>query len=351
MKPNQDLDQYLDSMTEAVCTMDFRTLGGNIFWPNYDPLFAKSWTKRILQMIDDCQKQGLTARELVPLIPNMSELRVKILFDLWAAKYTGATKEQGEKIFDFYNEILKTATLADPYAEKSNLIHDQKQIEIMLGELKPATPDIAKKLGRAVTACYHAGHAFYSDMNPSLVYENYGPYNVSQKFGPKHILAVKQFENLRAVDIWPETAAMACDKISIVYVYQDINMRVDAVSHAIYLGDLINNLKYYSLKVDGREFPIDNLPKISEQIETFASDIFQKFQALDFERQKQIYIVQKAYFYKWIHEKLGQDWRPSQVILDEAKGKPLHHIFWPENKTEQRDLFRQILDPRTDFVV
>jgi len=125
-------------------------------------------------------------------------------------------------------------------------------------------------------------------------------------------------------------------------------MKMDAISHVIFTGDLINNLKYYYLEIDGVEFDTDKLDIISEKIEKLAIEIFQKFQALDPEARKVKYYHQKAYAYKKIYDYLQQDWRPSEEMLSEQANKPLYKIEWPEGN-QLKELFRKMFDPYEDF--
>jgi hypothetical protein len=44
---NQEIDKFLDAAVESCCKMDFRAFENTVSWDVYDPLIAKSWTKRI----------------------------------------------------------------------------------------------------------------------------------------------------------------------------------------------------------------------------------------------------------------------------------------------------------------
>lgn len=349
MKHKNEVDNWLDAAVGACCIMDFRTFGETVAWFAYDPLIAKSWTKRILKMISDCKKAKLNPKETAILFPTMSQLRCMMIFDLWMSKYANTSRQERIKIFNFYNSLLKAGSLEDPHAVSKNIIHSKKEINDFLLKVTPGTPSIAKVLGRLVNACYHLGHAMYSDMNPSVVYENYGPYDVSNVYGPNHIVAIKEFGNLKATELWPESGMLPCNFIQIIYVYKDIKMTVDTCSHAIYEGNLISGLKYFSLKIDSKDYLVDKLDKTSEAIEKLTTQIFQKFQALDLENKKEKYYFMKAYVYKKIYERLEQDWRPSEEILAEARGKKLLHLNWPEDKNKQKEIVRKILDPRIEF--
>ena len=54
----------------------------------------------------------------------------------------------------------------------------------------------------------------------------------------------------------------------------------------------------------------------------------------------------KAYVYKWLYDRLGQAWQPSQEILNEAKNQKLFKIEWPKDRQGRWQLTRNITDPR-----
>lgn len=341
----QEINQSIKSFCEGWTDMDLSTFADTVSWFAYDPLIANSWTHRILQMIRDLKKTRLSKKEIAGMFPNMSELRVKMGFDMWMAKYAKVSEEERVVIAKFYVGLLTAYCLEDPYALKKNIVHSPKEVRSILKLAEPANEQIAKKLGRLISACYHLGHAAYSDMYPSIVYENYGPYNL----GKGLILAVKDFDNLRCPELWSETKTFPWMHIAITNVYKNVKMRVDSASHGIYEGDLIKNLKQYSLRVDGKKIPFKKIDEISETVEKLAIKLFTKYQALNMEEKKKKYFFQKAYVYKKICDYLGQDWRPSKEILQEAKGKPLYKAAWPKSKKAKMDLFRKIFDPYQGF--
>ena len=67
--------------------------------------------------------------------------------------------------------------------------------------------------------------------------------------------------------------------MQIIAVYKDVKVEVDNISHVNYKGDIINNLKYYRLLVDGQDYPLEDIDKILNPIGQMAIKIFQEFQA------------------------------------------------------------------------
>lgn len=352
-KSNMDneIDIFLDSVVESWGVMDFRTFADDVIWIAYDPLIAKAWTKRILKMIDDCRRIKLQPGELARLFSTTSQLRCTKSFDLWLANYADVSRADRKKIFVYYSSLLRKHCLEDPYSQSKNVIHSQPEIENLLGQMKEATPSVAKFLGKVTNACYHVSHALYSDMYPQITYDNYGPYRMGKKYDNSYTLVVKVFNNLRCPELWPETTKIPCDQIQIVCLYKNVEMKVDAASHVIFQGDLIGGLEFYGLEVDGKEYAARDLGNIVDEIEKIASTVFQKFQGFGFEEKKKKYYYMKAYGYRGIYKELGQDWRPAPDILREARGKQLYSFAWPKSITKQKELIRKTMDPRTDFRV
>ncbi|MEK7084319.1 MAG: hypothetical protein AAB932_03740 [Patescibacteria group bacterium] len=356
---NKEIDDYLDAMTVALAGMDFRAFDDTIVFFRCDPLIAHGWTKRILTLIDDCESSDIVGKAFGVLCPSVSKLRNMAMTDCWMAKCAGVPRADRERIFVWYSKAMLGICLKDPYAlEGTNLIHTPEEIDQFLSGSHPATPDIARRLGRLISACYHFGHAAYSDMNPETVYDNYGSYDVAGTlpYPPfrregTYIVVVKEFNNLRPVELWPETASLPCESIRIVCLYEDVKMSIDNITHVTYDGDIINGLRQYRLMVDGHDAKIEEVSKLTDAIATMAIQVFQKFQSLDFEKRKETYFYQKAYVYKRIYDRLGQDWRPSEEILAEARGKPLCQVILPKEKKEELAWFRRMADPRVDIVI
>lgn len=324
MDRNKIIEDFLDAIAPATAAMDFRTFSEeNISWTTYDPLIAKPHTRlHTLPMIEKTEEQGLQpARAGKLLYNNPSVIRSLLFFDLLMAKIARFGPVVYERVFQFYSDILHALCLEDPFAkEGKNIIHEDAAVASMVGECKPADPVIARKLGQLANACYNLGYALYSDMNPELVYDNFGPYY--QPDGK--LFAVKIFHNLRPVELWPETASLPIQEIDIGVLSEGVSLTVDYISHGIYQGDQVNGLRGWWLRMDGEriENP-ERIDTVRRAIEEMAVKIFTRWKALDFEARKALYWRQKAWNYKRLFDALGLDWEPHPEVTATAYGKPL----------------------------
>lgn len=353
------IEDFLDAIAPATAAMDFRTFSEeNISFTTYDPLIAEPHTRlHTLPMIEKAGEQGLQPARVGELLyNNPSVIRSLLFFDLLMAKFARFGPAAYERIFQFYSDILHALCLEDPFTnEGKNIIHDNTAVARMVGECKPADPVIARKLGQLANACYNLSYGLYSDMNPELVYDNFGPYyqpdgstpstssgQASSPHGGK-LFAVKIFHNLRPVELWPETVSLPVQEIDIGVLFEGVALTVDYVTHAIYQGDQINGLRGWWLRMDGER--IENPEKIDSvrrAIEEMAVRIFTRWKALDFEARKAFYWRQKAWNYKRLFDALGLDWEPHPEIGAAAYGKPLFQNWnLPNPSLEENKDFQQ----------
>lgn len=347
--PNDtDVDGFLVAAVSGNGEMDYETFSDVVSWDRYDPLIAEPWTRRIMGMIKDWDKSGFSPKQFGDASPSVSELRANMFFNLAMAKHSSISAEERLAMFTFYSDALKALVPDDPYGHSSNRRHTKMEQQEFVAETVEGSPEDARALGRLVNACYHFAHALYSDMHPCVVYDNYGPYDVSDS-GKNNSIVVKRFRNLAQREVWPEASPFSFDDIQVVAVYEGVRMTVDTCSHVQYIGDPVQGLRRYALLVDGNPVSIEEVDGLSEQIESVAMNVFQKYKLMDLEEKKRLYCFQKSYSYRDVYAALGQDWQPSQEILDAMKDKPLYDYQWPADKKAADDLLRRILDPRVDL--
>ena len=345
---NQDYNNLIEAYRQAYAKMDGNTFAETDF-RILDPLIAESWTERLLGIICQTKRQKLSPKEIAGLMHAPNVLRSAAIFDMFMAGHAGKPLEKREEIADFYISALKALCLTDPFSLNGmNVVHDEQELKKMTGELKPADQDIAKKIGRLVNACYHMGYSLFGDMNPMLVYENYGPYKIS-KDGKEYLALAKEFKNLKPTEFWPESCRIPIERIKIICLYENVKFSIDAITHTNYEGDIINGLRYYSIYADDKLINIQTAEKITSILERYADFIWYVFKEMDEKRFRLTYLYQKAYLYINLCKKLGISWKPDEKIINDILNKPIK--VWPEFKDqkEKDEFFFKIIDPRIDF--
>ncbi|MBU0471925.1 MAG: hypothetical protein KKF65_04820 [Nanoarchaeota archaeon] len=346
------IDDYVDSMMSGLGSMDLTTLEP-IDCFDICPLYAKEGVDRVLRIIKKSKFHN--KKKLAKKLFTPSAIRIELLLLLIKAKIAKKSQEDLMKIANFYNSLLIAWCLEDPYAKNGkNIIHTKQEISKFLTHLKIANPDIARRLGKLTAACYHLSYSLYSDINPQICYENFGPYDVSDVFGKGHIMTIKQFHELKPRRLLGDKVNdIPCKKIRVYCVYKDVNFTLDALSHAIYDGDTINGLKYYALDIDGAL--VKNLNKVdflSEKIAGESVKLWDELTSLDFENSKIRYLFQRCYNYVYLCDEIGIDWKPSNDMLKAVKNRNLVNNFWSKFKDQQKklDFLRVLIDPRIEIL-
>ncbi len=343
------LDEFLEAVSTGLAGMDFSTLKPIDCFEMF-PLYAPEGSKRLLQIIEAASKHDF--KEIARQMPSPSVIRVEMLFALVKARLAKADQNTLMKIAKFYHSLLQELCLEDHYAkEGKNLVHNKEEVNKIIQNLKVADPETAKMLGKLSNACYHLAFSLYSDINPQICYDNFGPYDVGDVYGKGHILVVKQFQNLKPVELWGDKINdVPFDNIRLYCVYKEVDFSVDNASHTQYKGDVINGLKYFGIEVDGQLVGDISLMKAAiDKIGSKSAEIWQVLTNLDFERAKVKFLEQRCYNYIHLCKKLDLDWRPTNEMLAAVKHKPLAKDFWPVLAAEAGARFwRRMVDPRVE---
>ena len=317
----QGIDDFLDAVDKGFAGMDLSTFKPIDCFDIF-PLYAKEGTNRILKIIENAKDHDI--QELARSMHSPSVIRVEMILALIKARVANLEKEKLVQIVEFYDSLLKVLCLEDHYAKYGkNIIHTKEEINQLVRNLKVADPKIAKELGKLSNSCYHLAYGLYSDINPQICYDNFGPYGVSENFGEGHILIIKQFQNLKPIELWgSKVDDLLSNKIKIYCVYKDVKFSMDVTSHANFEGDLINGLKYFAVEMDGRLISdFSEIRQTTEKIGLKAMEMWQTLTSLDFESAKVKYLEQRCYNYVNLCRKLGLDWKPTKEMLEVVKDK------------------------------
>ncbi len=344
------VNDFLDAVDKGFAGMDLSTFKPIDCFDIF-PLYAKEGTNRILKIIENAK--GHDIRELAKNMHSPSVIRVEMILALIKARVANIEHEKFVKIAKFYNSLLKALCLDDYYAKNGkNIVHTKEEIKKIIPNLKVADHQIAKELGKLSNSCYHLAYGLYSDINPQICYENFGPYDVSEEFGDGYSLVIKQFQNLKPTELWgSKTDDLSYEKIRIYCIYKDVNFSMDATSHVNFEGDLISGLKHFAVEVDGKIVDdISQVKQTTEKIGLKAMEMWNHLTSFDFETAKIKYLEQRCYNYIGVCKMLGLDWKPTTEMLEAVKDKQLAKDYWPEFKNDEEGarFWRMLVDPRVD---
>lgn len=348
MGNNNLINNFLNATARDWCAMDIRTLEHNGNPLTYDPPIARPWIQDfLLPLFDKIESLHLSPQTIAQQIDlTPTAIRCLIAFDLLMAKHSKVGVETYQKIFSFYTAVLEVLCTDDIFAyHHTNLVHTPQQVEILVNKTTVANPQIARVLGKLTNGCYNLSYGLYSDSNPQLVYNNFGPYNL----GDTTICAVKTFNNLRPLEIWPETALIPFDNITVTCIFKNVTLKVDAASHATYYGDQISGLERFSCHGDGQAISLERINKSRNIIEQIGINVYTKVKSMSIAERRHLYVLQKAWGYKKLCTAVGLDWKPPRSVTQASQEVPIFNDWnMPEDPPGAINFIKDILDPRTE---
>lgn len=342
------INEFLEAADKGLTGMDFNTLEPVNFLYIL-PLYPKEGISYTLKIIK--KAKGHDIKKIAKNMISPSAIRVMMVVDLIKARLANLEKERFMQIAEFYSSMLRSVCLEDLYAEEKNIIHKKEEIKHFIKNLKKADPGTARILGRLSNACYHLAYGLYGDIFPTNCYENFGPYDVSKEFGKGYTLIIKQFRNLKPVELLGDRVKdLPFNKIRIYCVYKDVKFSIDAVSHTNYKGDTINGLKFFAVDINRNlVYDLSKIKKATETIEKKAVEMWKELKSLNPEEAKIRYLEQECYNFLKVCKMLNIDWRPTKKMIKAVKDKPLlKKYFWPKFKTkkEESKFWKAMIDPR-----
>jgi phosphohistidine swiveling domain-containing protein len=345
---NKGIKEFIKSISIAMENMDPTTLEpmSNFM---FHPLFSKEWVDKIEESIRVVEENNISIEDMTKYISGPSHLRAQFLFLLLDLKCAKIEKERRLKIANFFNSLLKKKALDDIYGIESNIIHSNDEIGKIINRIKfnEGNEEISKLLGRLYSSAYHLVNGLYTDFNTDFGVECFGQYRLDDK----HILVIKQFNDLNPKELWPEIKS-PCKNLVIYTIYKNIKFKCDAISiHSIYEGDPIKNLVLWVVEVDGKFINSrESLLELKNKLEVLSIEQWKRLISLEFEELKIKGLFMGGYVFKNFFNKLNIDWRPSQEMIDVVKNKEFaDESYWGVPEDGKEEYWKKLLDPEIDF--
>ena len=158
-------------------------------------------------------------------------------------------------------------------------------------------------------------------------HEFHGPYPLKNG----EILIVREYYDLKVPEIWPFTKDLPFEKIIILEVYKNVEIRFDIFNHIESSASLPQNLQRVLVAIDN----LDNNLKSLKEIE-------QLFENIKLLSNKSIKFTKDFTYKDWVNKKLievhyyslkphkdvlGKDWRPSTEIYNFIKNNDVDEEY------------------------
>ncbi len=294
-------------------------------WDFY-PLFADLIIEKIYSAVKNFKEKGLNVNEITDRLPNHNSMKFKLVEIIMWLKLTTAEPAKAKAIVDFFIDGIEARKVGAPLF-LNNKIHTYENADQIIEKKKlvNATRELASEIGKITTGCATLVHGLYNDFCTDLSYDVYGPYSAENTYGKGTLLLVRSFSDLNPTELWPEHTPFPYKKIEIFSTYKNVEMTPTYVScQMIYSGSLVDNLTHFQVEVEGKKInSLLELRAVREKLLQTASDLYVEYMNLGFEKQKELWLFQLCYQFKNLFDLVGQDWKPSQEMIDRVKGKEL----------------------------
>jgi len=348
------INKFIDSFLNTMEGIHLSTVQPLCFL-SFQPLFEKAVLEKFALLKEKHEKSGISLKELSASLKNPSLLRVELLCLLLDMKFARLERKERINIANFLFKMLKETFKQDIFGLKSNVVKDSNEIKNLIEniEWKKSTPEAAKILGRIYNSGYNYACSNFTDIYMYHGVDNEGPYDVSEQFGDGHILIIKKLTNLKPIEIWPNSKKFPHKEITMYCVYRDIKYKSDLISaHTNYKGNIIDNLRYYSVYLNGNAVPFaKKLASINKDLENASAHQWKFLNSLSIYDLKIKSQEIRLYCLKEMLEQADINWKPSKEMKDLMKRPLFEKEKWniPKNKELEAEYWKKVLNPELDF--
>ncbi len=284
--------------------------GGKDRWPfefmEIDSYFLDIWASELWSDTKEFLKNH-DLKEFSKFIHNPSALWEIIIHGHEGLEKAGLQKEELALFLSKMVETMKLLKRGEIFFEDdTNKILDDDEINKLQNSLNK-NKDIS--INKLITILTSYVYVIYSHWDCYSM-EVHGPYKVKDG-----IIIVRDFFNLRPQELFDITKDFPFDKIKIVTLYKNIDIKFDIYNHILTDRNLYEELKAYSIYFDDK---IDN-SRISETIDNakkLTLKISEKWNGMTKKEKAKMYVDEAYYGLKEFRKFLGKDWKTPQTITE-----------------------------------
>lgn len=318
----------------------------------------KYYPKFFLELVKKLESKGYSDIQIAKLLKYPS----RTAQNLWATQGKGVGQMSKEELTEYTVKTLRYISLL----RKSDLFcRDGKNIiwpnNIVRTELNGAQfIDVRESELTEVISKLHAALWLHTELlyfaSHAVGHEFHGPYKLKSK-----ILLVREYFDLRNIEIWPFTSELSFNYVKILEIYdKKLNIKFDIFNRIKSQTSIPEYLKKLCLVVDGNRITkrdeIENLLKELKNIAEIGSKSILKMN-----KEKLIEKVNEASHFwvaKPLADELGLDWHPPKEMSEDIKNNEavnsevLKNFIegakkFPQLAEKQKiGIFKNLFDPR-----
>lgn len=357
MNTNQQIDKFIQAMGQVFSTMDT-----SVLWPlnggQIDAYFDVEESLDMYSLLNNLRKKH-SYKEIAEILPPADVIRLFLennaIIGLKVAKKLKIKNISVQNRVDYclllFN-ILKEKVQNDIFClDGKNLLLENKEIKKLL-QLKwnmVETDEEKRQISFLAITASNLCYTLYYDLFMAGGFFIHGPYDVTEKFGPKTILVIRDYHDISPTELWPDLK-VPCKTIKIFGIYRDLDLKINFMNHPFSFSPVGPKLIAYKIYVDNKEIGLKEVVKLEETLEKIAITQTAKVNSLS-----NLDKVRKGseiayYLFKDFRKALDIDWRPPKEVenIINKFGETFIEKF-KQNEKPSIEHWKKLFDPRIDY--
>lgn len=292
---------------------------------------SKCYVKELYFTVKKLKNKGLTIDEIAKLFKAPS--KISDLFHLDQFPMEGLKPDERAELFNGLVNMLPYYRKEDTFCESGrNVLLTQREVEELLTKyqlIKIRDDDNGKKL-REIIGKINATTWLYTELitvaHHAYGHEFHGPYPLENGEN----LIVREYYDLKMPKVWSFTKDLSFEKIILLEIYKNVEIKFDIFNHMESFAPLPQNLRRVLVATDNLDNNLKSVEDIEQLFETISSlsnksiDFTKDFTYKDWVNK----LIEVHYFSLKPHKDvLGEDWRPSTEIYEFIKNNEVDEEY------------------------
>lgn len=319
-------EELLKRYVEAVIIPRVNT--DNIKYPIRDSrinhLFLKEYTKEFWDDLNELKKKGYSYEDVGKLFRNPSRLMRMGHLLLKGAKLGDFSIEEQRNLILGLLKIVEKEKSGNMFNEdKRNIILDSNELSKLIDGLSFIKTDREKaRLIQRLCGMLWAYSESPFFVAHDIGMEEHGLYDYKGKK-----IMIRDFFNLRPVELWPECKEFPFNEIRIMCVYsKDFQIDFDVFANTYpNRGNVIEDLEEFYIEADGKPLETNEIDRILESSSKIMESISKKIESMSIVDMAKKYADVYWYRKRPLRDALNKPWAPPEqiyVLIENGEVKP-----------------------------
>lgn len=294
-----------------------------------DAYLNKYYWGHLYETLFMMEKLGCTEEEIANGFPRASRI-VHLLASMYGLPLSNLSTKQRAELVSKLLGYIRLFRKKDPFcANGRNTLWEKDEVNRALSVIHRLDDDpdqgiyrqlIGKINGSLFALCdvLHAGIHFAG-------HEFHGAYALAGK----KTLVVREYFDLRPIEIWDFTQGLEYETICTIEVYKGIDITFDFFNHIRSSSSVPQHLMGIFVGTKCLETAIQGVDALREMAENIVKTLTHAAQETsDYTKKDWIrkYVEMHYYYLKWHRDRLGLDWRPSKEQYDLLETEPEEEV-------------------------